>query len=57
MSRFRCAITLLLVALVAMVIGLAASTLLARMTSHRGSNPEAVEPQRPASSSNVVANA
>ncbi len=57
MSRLRCAITLLLVALVAMVIGLAASTLLARMTSHRGSDPEAIEPQRPAASSSVVVNA
>ncbi len=57
MSRLRCAITLLLVALVAMVIGLAASTLLARMTSHRGSDPEAIEPQRPATSSSVVVNA
>lgn len=50
MTRTRIVLTLILVATVAMLIGLAASTVVARRLSPhpRDSRPEATEPHRPA---------
>lgn len=59
MSRTRIVLTLLLVATLSMLAGLAATTFAARRLSpHHESRPEATEPQRTVpASSHIVVNA
>lgn len=58
MTRTRIVLTLILVATFAMLVGLAASVLLARRSTPRNeSRPEATEPHRPQMPSHAIANA
>lgn len=55
MSRTRIILTLILVAAAAMLVGLAASTLIERRLSPSpAARPEATEPQRPQTPSHLV---